>query len=261
MILDSMDVNGHEVAWMQFASFSGNTREDDEEGLGSPETYLGHGLYCACDFLEGVGWHLDEANSMAFMHDETDNCPCKRIALNRRHAELCNEYLDRGILRPKGPVVSEDIETVIFDLMQKSLDHEFIELDNGAHFWGGYFYLQTIESITGIPLEIILETADRMVEEKKITLSGTVVKSFNADKITRDYITVDKDDWYILAALNEEGLSWDVSLVDPDGEDVEIAIDDAMEFLPPFAVGPGDIDRIKGQLEEILDEMRRRRLN
>lgn len=262
IVLESMDIDGHEVAWMQYASSieaKDDNEDDNEDGVeggerGSQEAYLGHGLYCACDFKEGVGWEIDESKSMAISHDETEDCPYKQEALKRRHVQLFEEYVRRGIVMPERPLTSENIEDIIFDLIEKSMDHEFIELNpKDAQFWGGYFYLHTIESITGVPLDIILETADRMVKEKKITLNGYVVKSYSAAKQTRDYISVDKDDWIILAALNERELRWELTIADPDGNKIDITIQDPLEFPPPFALGPGDIGRIQGCLDEILD--------
>ncbi|MGE5327760.1 MAG: hypothetical protein ACM3KH_00320 [Thiobacillus sp.] len=262
MVVESMDINGHEVAWMQYVSPPERPEEDQEDicdedrERGSREVCFGHKLLCACDFTEGVGWDTDEKNAMIVFHDEPDHCPCKLVALHRRHAQLLNEYIDRGLLNSYGENMDEDIEEIIFDLMQKSMDHEFIELDNGAHFWGGYFYLQTIESITGIPLDVIMSTADRMTKENKIKLSGSVVRSFSAEDVIRDYLTVEKDDWFMTAALNDRDQSWDIALFDQNGDLVDIKMHNPMEFIPPFAVGPGDIERINDRLEEIMDEVR-----
>ena len=155
-IAQSLPVDGHDVAWMKWTGDSGIT---------------GHQLHCACAFTEGVGWRTDETYGAVGLGGE-GQCEQRAVALGRRIEQLAEEYRERF----EGKTATERLQAAIIDLIAKDKAGEFIgEGTNGAHFWGGHFYLQTVGEITGVDLPDLWPCVDTMVARKQIQLDGMVV--------------------------------------------------------------------------------------
>lgn len=167
-------IDGHEVAWMRYeGKVTYDVTGEGKEG----QPYSGHELSCACEFTEGVGWRMEEdGRPTGLMSGE--QCLPKETALYLRHLELREEYKAREMFGKWGVLSEEEIEAIMFDLMEKARAEEFLEATGGAGFWGGYYYLQTVAAITGLPMETVWEVARKMEDKKKIRLEGAVVQPY-----------------------------------------------------------------------------------
>src|SRR5687767_9819934 len=82
--------DAHEVAWMRFEGIA-DTYDDDGQKDGT-RRYSGHGLYCECDFKEGVGWKVDEKYGAVTL-DGKSRCKARAMAIAQRYARLRIYYI------------------------------------------------------------------------------------------------------------------------------------------------------------------------
>ena len=189
--IESFNIDGHQVAWMRFR-FRG-------------ESHQTTCFVCACDFTEHVGWELDEQFGVVKLGDFEARCEARRLAAGRRIDELRGEYMELyGPLLEDGTLV-DVIEKIIPDLIERNTREQFIgETTNGAHFWGGHFYLQTVAAIVGrsglgLDRELwrdIHDAVDRLYRNKKIQLEGMVVQGYK-DPLSPE--------WYEYGAFEYDG--------------------------------------------------------
>lgn len=198
-VIRSIMIDGHETAWMKYEGINVNGRP-----------YNGYQFYCECDFIEGKAWQIDtdgQAVGILVGGNNPDDCVYRLTACRLRQLELQREYLckfkDKDGYMMDVFSLYEHIEEIIFDLIAKVKANEFIgENGNGAEFWGGYFYLQTLAEILELPMDQISEIADRLVEEKKIQLEGAVVQ---------DYYEPPPEEWieyFIIKENNKVGVAY-----------------------------------------------------
>ena len=179
----SMPIDGHDVEWMEYRGevaydITGQGRE------GRP--YSGHCLKCACDFTEGVGWKVEDGQR--YNLDGEKKCLPRQAATFLRQLELRREYLDRfkseDTFKDGAYGLRDSIQEIILDLIEKEKAGEFIGEDGvGAGFWGGHFYLQTVEAITEMPMKDLWGVVDKMVKDKQIGIEGAVVHSLTLNRL------------------------------------------------------------------------------
>jgi hypothetical protein len=177
--LRSMPVDGHDIAWMAYTY--------DVVGQGGEiEHFCTNTFTCACKFTEGVGWAIGEDGRPHGFYRPDDDCLPKQAAIYLRQQELRREYVDR--FKDEDPFISqssgirqkEHIKEVILDLMEKDKAGEFIgESSNGAHFWGGHFYIQLVMEITGADPQTIWPVIHKMKKNKQIDLEGFVIQTYD----------------------------------------------------------------------------------
>jgi hypothetical protein len=163
----SMPMDGHDVAWMKYTG----------------QHTSGHVLHCACEFTEGVSWSVEEGEIVNFGQAE-DDCLPRKAALYLRQQELKEEYIER--FTGDNPFfkdeygLREHLPEIILDLIAKDKEGEFIGdiATNGAHFWGGHFYLDTVQTITDTPWDQLWEVANQMVDNKQIQIDGNVIQEY-----------------------------------------------------------------------------------
>src|SRR3972149_11890212 len=140
----SIMIDGHEVAW---AKYEGTVAYDITGEGKEGQPCSGHELVCACKFTEGVGWRMeDDGRPVGLMAG--DKCLPKEAAVYLRQLELREEKKAREMFGRIGIPGKEEVEAIMFDLMEKAKAEEFLEATSGASFWGGYYYLQTVAEIT-----------------------------------------------------------------------------------------------------------------
>jgi hypothetical protein len=190
-----MNIDGHEVAWMSF-DFVDDESEADET---INKTNI---VECACAFAENVGWELNDKYGYIKKMAGTE-CAIKKQAIDIRHQEIRQEYITNGTLDAFEIDKKETIKAVILDLIERSKAGEVLEANNGARFWGGYFYLQSVNKILNAGWNDIWLAVDEMCEEKIIHINGMVVEDYNEpkpkqrfedeDKLPEAYIYKEKD--------------------------------------------------------------------
>lgn len=132
-ILRSILIDGHEVAWTEITLFNSK-----------PSSY--RSLICECDFK----FKIDDSGVPCRMFDFKDHCIYRGLAMQLRRLELHQEYLGR--FKSVWGMVdwSKYIEEILFDLIDKAKNGEFIGEDSpAASLYGGYFYLKTFLNIVG----------------------------------------------------------------------------------------------------------------
>ncbi|MBI5140449.1 MAG: hypothetical protein HZA94_03335 [Candidatus Vogelbacteria bacterium] len=164
MIIKSIVIKRHEVAWMEY---KGTVLCGEKRG----ESFVGRALYCECHFKEGVGWKRDKKYGVVSLGDK-EKCRERMRVICLRHEELKREYKRRFGCCPS---LKDHVSEIILDLIEKVKAEEFVEGSDGASFYGGYFYLQTVANIIGLSMGNIWAIAKRMADDKQISLEGAVV--------------------------------------------------------------------------------------
>lgn len=177
-VLRSIVIDGHEVAWMRY---DGTVTFDlvDKGNIGKP--YFGYQLHCECDFTEGVGWKIMNDGKAYGIAGHRD-CIYRKMFQHMRHLELRDEYLERfnSVCHGQLCLLESKIPEIIFDLIEKVKGGTFLGEDNeGADYWGGYFYVQTLEKILDLIPGNGFKIAYDLVAQKKIGLNGAVVQEYN----------------------------------------------------------------------------------
>lgn len=247
-IIRSFVIDGHEVAWMKFSG----TVTFDIMGQGREgQSYDGHALYCECTFTENVGWKVE--NGQRYTLQGKDNCPVRKHVQELRYQELHAEYV-----QVHGESLIEHVSEIVDDLKKKARDGEFIEDGNGASFWGGYFYLQSLAAILGIPTREIWDIAEKLESEKKITLEGAVVRDYSEPPAPRwvDGITVEDDGWVgraLLPAHSRMVQEWKLEVLTPEGTPAyENLAGLPMNYSPDFGIDADDFMEAESKLHELI---------
>lgn len=171
----SITIDGHEVAWLRY---QGQVQYDITGRGREGQPYEGHALHCACHFKEGVGWEMDERFGGPVGLTAGDGCAKKEAALYLRRLELRRSYEERGMLDDLKRYEPETIKAIMLDLIAKREADEFVEATNGAEFWGGHYYLQTVAEVLDVPMEYIWKATHQLQAEKRIRLEGMVVQTY-----------------------------------------------------------------------------------
>lgn len=255
-IVRSFMVNGHEVAWMQFTG----TVQYDITGQGREgEPYTGHDLHCACYFTENVGWFIDDEGRPSGLIGK-DRCGAMEEVIKLRHLELQEEYKQREMLNAPGKDIHDEVEAIMFDLIEKVQAGEFLEGHGGAQFWGGYYYLQTVASITGLPMRDMWPLACKLIDEKKIGLEGAVIQPYiePSPPSWEAHMSYELDGWVATAALpthSKMPQEWKFEVTKPGGEKLEIEIpNEPLSYEPIFGPDVDDVRRAQERLVQIVAE-------
>lgn len=253
-ILRSELIEGHEVAWMKY---SGTIEQDFMELGREGQIYEGYAFKCACDFSEGVGWFFDDKFNGPVGTLAGDKCEAKLIAQRKRMNELKNEYSSRMMLENIDNDQSETVKTIILDLIDKSKNNEFLEIHTGANFWGGHYYLQLVESITGIDLYKLYWLTDQLEKEKVISMNGAVVCEHHepSPPSWEPFGSLEYDGWKVTVCIpthEKMNQSWKFEVYNPDGELVDMDIPELpMAYTPIYGPDATDIasaEQVAGQI-------------
>lgn len=247
-VIRSFVIDGHEVAWMEF---TGTVKYLDGT---TGDSYSGNAVCCECDFTEDVGWTIYKGQLAKMGHP--DRCPAREKVQQMRYSELQKEYRERFSCSTSELLTH--VDEIVVDLKAKVRAGEFIEDGNGASFWGGYFYLQTLAAVLGIPVRHIWRIGDRLKAQKKISLEGAVVQ---------DYCEPAAPTWEEFARMEENGFVgsislpthsqmpqvWQLQIIRPDGtlvyaEPVRLSL----SYQPDFGPDAGDVQEAEAKLRELL---------
>lgn len=253
--VSSSVIEGHEVAWMKY---TGTIVQDIMELGREGQSYEGYCFKCACNFNEGVGWFFDEEYGAPVSTDADRDCEARAIASKSRQEELKNEYLMRGYLDKLEEDEIGTIKTIILDLIEKSTNNEFLETYTGASFWGGHYYLQLVESVTGIDMYKLYQITDQLEKEKVISMNGAVICEYHEPSPPRwePFGTLESSGWKVTICMpthEKMNQTWKFEVYNPDGELIELDIPELpMMYAPIFGPDADDVANAEQTAQQIL---------
>ncbi len=191
-VIRSFVVNGHEVAWVEVTYFLNSDAAHNQP-------LQEYRVMCDCDFIEGIGWNIDGCGRIYTVHGRDANaCETRPVVMEMRRQELQN-HLERVADKPED---GDSKETVLYVvraievLATFAQHHVMIEAGTGAGFWGGYFYLQTVQQILDIEWPIIHTAMAVLYKREKLDLNGMVVIPYTTPPepkwTTYDIVDIDK---------------------------------------------------------------------
>lgn len=232
-ILESIMINGHEVAWMEASGIiKYDLMQQGREGL----PWTDRRLYCECHFRPDV---------------DADKCTNFDQALVLRIAELRAEYQEK--LAP----VEDHIPEIVLDLMEKAKAGEFIgEGGAGARFYGGYFYANTVESIVGSMG--VCEIVRGMVANHQICMDGFVIQPYTAPPPDAwdEYTRIESGGWTMVVSLpahDRMACEWKFELLKPDATPSDKNIPGLrLNYEPTFGPDQEDVAAAQQRVSEIF---------
>jgi hypothetical protein len=262
-VLRSIVIDGHEVAWM---SYIGTVRFDITGGGREGEPFTGRTMMCECDFTEGIGWNIDEDGRHYTVNGQGAETTCliRQAALHLRHLELRREYEGRFV-NGSGDFFSglkDYLREITLDLIEKGQAGEWLESNDGAATYGGYFYLQTLATITGEYMGHLWEDMYLLMEEKLIEIDGTVVKSYTKPPPPKweECVRVEDDGWVGIAELpghRRMAQEWKFTVLNPAGKEAVHAPGKRLLHDPVFGPAIEDVERAKQELVKLFELCRR----
>ncbi|MDQ5982049.1 MAG: hypothetical protein QG549_46 [Patescibacteria group bacterium] len=260
-IIRSITVDGHEVAWMEYR---GAVQTASENGAVSIHEYSGRALKCACDFTEGVGWKCDDKWGVVGMMRSSGDCIPTEAAKYMRLLELRREYLERfpNDTIPMGDEYDlwDKVPEIILDLIEKGKQGEWLsEGSSGAHDWGGYFYLQTVQEITGIPYDQLWDHVYKMQAEKQIQLEGMVVQEYSEPPEPKweEYARLEYGGYTGIAKLPAHSRMpqhWEIVILAQNGRTIAEGIEGpALTHSPDFGVDVDDAATVEAAIKSVID--------
>lgn len=248
----SLPIDGHDTAWMKYTGQTSNG-----------EFYEGHAFHCACHFAEGVGWREDEKYGVTGLSAE-DECLPRKVALYLRTQELQKEYIERfsdGAMFTDTYGLWDHIPEIMLDLIEKDKAGEFIgEGSEGAHFWGGHFYLQTVNAVTEIPYDKLWDQVNAMVQDKKIQIEGMVVQEYREAPAPQwdEYHRLEYEGYTGIALLpvhSKMPQIWQITILAPNGRLLAEGIEGpALEHSPDFGPDVDDVASVEASIREVIDQ-------
>lgn len=247
----SIPVDGHDIAWMKYEGETGNGR-----------AFEGHILHCACEFTEDVGWKIDEEYGVVGLDGDKDCLP-REAALFLRHRELRDEYVERFC---KDEIFGDEfslwdkIPEVMTDLIEKDKAGEFIgESKEGAHFWGGHYYMQTVNAITVMPYDKLWPEVNKLISDKKIQLEGMVIQEYRESPQPSwdEYGKFDIDSFTVVASIpshSKMDQTWQYTILDEEGNVLEANLPGGrLMHSPDFGVDVDDSAQAEQEMIALID--------
>lgn len=231
-VVRSIPIDGHEVAWVKQVS----------------DNYEVYELECVCKFAEGQG----------------GECLPREVAVHLRQQELRQEYIEKfsnheNQLFNDEYSLRECIPEVILDLIKKDKANEFIsEQGNGAHFWGGHFYLQTVQEITGADWDEIWSAVTQMQLNKQIQLEGMLVQEYTLSSEPQwdEYCRFTYEDYTgvaLLPAHSQMDQNWQITILAPNGCIISEGINGPhLSRNPDFGPDVADVAEVEALIQKII---------
>lgn len=207
--IKSSVIDGHEVAWMKVV------RQGDS---GPEDALLSNSLYCECDFkISDRG--------------EPSRCRYRSAVVHLWQLALRDEYIQRYAHEGRGSHQSliDHFKDIVLDLMQKRLNGEFVDgFSSGLWIYGGLFYRQSLEVITGLDDRFYIHPlVQEMERDKQLLMDGAVVLPYRqytpSSELKEEIVT--PDGWtgqlYFYTCWSEGLLyRWRFQVIRPDGSEV-----------------------------------------
>ncbi|MDE2001365.1 MAG: hypothetical protein KGI60_02225 [Patescibacteria group bacterium] len=220
-------------------------------------------LKCECQFTRGLGWDVEAGGKPYGIAGKADDCSKRKEMVRLRLLELRNEYLKRFGAERNSAVLRDHIPEIVDDLKERIRHGEFLEDGNGASFWGGYFYLQTLAEIVD-PTMNYWQVGDALVAAKKISLEGAVVRDYHEPPPAEweECFRMEKHGWIGIASLpahSEMLRAWKLDVVKPNGRPAfkkSVALQ--LSYGPTFGPDVSDVQCAKQKLLELIRKAKSR---
>lgn len=261
-IIRSLEIDGHHIAWMEYV---GRVECGSEDSRQEMQEYRGRGLYCPCHFTQGVGWDVDKVTGKPYrLTGDWEACLQKQAAIYLRRLELQREYLGKykiGNFAGRDTfILDKHIPEIVLDLIEKDKAGEFIgEGSNGAHFWGGHLYVQTVSEIVGLSMKDIWIIIDEMVANKQIQLEGAVIQEYYEPPVPRwdEYSRVNYEGYTGVAFIPSHSKmpqNWHIAIYAPNGQLIREDIEGPrLHYSPDFGVDSSDVANVEASIKELID--------
>lgn len=257
----SIPVDGHEVAWMEYTVDVLTQISEDETVM---REVSGRELKCACDFTEGIGWKVGEDGRVYGLYQSKNSCLPKEAAMQLRRLELRREYLEKF---PEDSIPMGDeydlwdkVPEVMMDMIEKGKAGEWLsEGGSGAHDWGGYFYLQTVQEITNIPFNQLWEHVYKMQADKQIQLEGMVVQEYTEppEPQWEEYARFEYEGYIGIAKLPAHSRMpqyWEIVVLAQNGRTIAEGIEGPqLMHSPDFGVDVDDVATVEAAIKAVID--------
>lgn len=261
-VIRSLPIDGHEVAWTKHIVDVVTSISNDETIV---REVSGHELKCVCDFTEGVGWGVDDSGRVYSRYQAKGSCLPKETAIHLRRLELRREYLDKFPIDsiPMGDEYDlwDKVPEIILDLIKKGKAGEWLsEGSSGAHDWGGYFYLQTVQEITGIPYDQLWNHVHKMYADKQIQLEGMVVQEYTEppEPTWEEYLRFDYEGYTGIGKLPTHSRMpqhWEIVILAQNGRTIAEGIEGpVLTHSPDFGVDVEDVANIEAAIMVVIDQ-------
>lgn len=244
-ILRTINIDGHEVAYMEYSiPVTGDRLITSLNKRISQRV-----LMCECNFTEGVGWKRSEDG---VTYDYTQ-CKCMKrsVALHLRHMELREEYVQRFLVGQYDSYrLATHLREITLDLVEKGKNGEWLEENAAASAFGGYFYIQTLASITGLFMGHLWEHIDPLLQEHLIGLDGSIITPYVAPPPPswEEYVRLEQDGWVGIAKLpghRQMAQEWKYEILNPEGKEALRIPGTRLFHNPVFGPDVEDVDRAK----------------
>jgi hypothetical protein len=155
----------------------------------------------------------------------------------------------------------DHIPEIILDLIEKDKRGEFIgEGTNGAHFWGGHLYMDTVSEITGKPMGDLWGLINQMLADKQIQLEGCVIQSYYEPPAPSwsEYGRFEHEGYTGIAELPDHGKmeqEWKIAILGPDGKLVSEGIQGPrLNYSPDFGVDGEDVATVEAAIKQVIEQ-------
>jgi len=252
-ILRSFEFDGHEVAWVDTTYYL-NSDTDMEQPQHD------YRVMCDCDFTEGIGWNLGENGSIYTVFGKNaDACSYRPLALQQRRQEL-REHLEKVVGKNDNPSERESVLFIVKaleELVVIAKDHQMIEVGTGAHFWGGYFYLQSIQEILDVEWKHVHMAMAVLYRMKKLNQNGMVVVPYTEPPAPKWGLmdSSEVDGYRLLRSLpTHERMPhvWKLAIHRKSDDAVLAEVDLEIDYPLEFGVDQDDLIRSENKLKEML---------
>jgi hypothetical protein len=223
-VIELYTIDGHEVAWIESTGsmkfdLSGQKREE--------AAYKLRGLHCACHFTEAVGWRIDQQRNQIVELSYT-RCNAEQIVVDQKIEQLHKGYIASGAIGLPEAITITQIKFVMKDLVTRITAGEFLESSNGAAFWGGYYYLQTLAAATGVTMQQLWPFVHTLISEKQLSLEGMVAQPYREPPEPRWelYTTERIGDWIgtvLLPVYRSMAQQWKFEITGPTGNTYDVS--------------------------------------
>jgi hypothetical protein len=256
-IIRSFNMGGHEVAWVEITYFLNSDREQ--------QTPLKmYRVMCDCDFIEGIGWNLDDKGHLYTVHGRSaEDCTARPLVMAIRQQEL-RDHLEKAAGKPDVPSEKETVLYVVraIEILASFAHYNvMIEAGGGAEFWGGYFYLQTVQAILDVEWPQVHQAMAVLYRMKKFDLNGMVVVPYTTppEPVWRHFDSIDVDGYTLkrsLPAHDRMPHTWKLAVYEKGSEtpvqECELQIDQPLEW----GVDIDDMSQSEAKLASMLAELK-----
>lgn len=246
-ILRLLNIDGHEVVYLQYSAGGHNSRLIEPSVSGGP--IIQRMLKCECDYTEGHGWRL-AADGLVLEH-VSSACLKRDVAMQLRHGELRQEFVNRFL---GGDITTfdmdEDFYDLVFYLVEKAWNGEWIEEKTPLEVYGSYFDIGTLTKIMGSVVHDIYDPLNGMCDSGLIDMkSGRIMPTATPAPIEwSEYVLSEIEGWVGTAHLPRLpylAQEWRIEIRNPDNQHVFNVPGKRLRYTAEDGPHPRDIEWVE----------------